>query len=39
VTGYSQSSGGDQPTESVSLNFRGLKWSFTDAAGAVTSGP
>ena len=29
ISGFSQSSGGDFPTESVSLNFTKFDWSFT----------
>ena len=37
VSSDSQSSSGGQPTESFSLNYRKLTWTYTDAAGT-TSG-
>ncbi len=37
ISGWSQSTGGGQPSESVSLNFQDLNWKFTDASGS-TSG-
>ena len=37
VSGDSVSSGGGQPSESVSLNYGNIKWTYTDASGT-TSG-
>lgn len=37
VSGESQSSGGGQPSESFSLNYRKLTWTYTDSTGT-TSG-
>ena len=36
ISGHSTSSGGGQPSESDSLNFSKLKWTYTDATGTKT---
>ena len=39
LSGYSVSSGGDMPTESLSLNFTKVVWSFTGTDPAVSGTP
>jgi type VI secretion system secreted protein Hcp len=39
LSGYSVSSGGDMPTESLSLNFTKVVWSFTGTYPAVSGTP
>jgi len=36
ISGHSTSSGGGQPSESDSLHFAKLKWTYTDASGTKT---
>ena len=39
LSGYSVSSGGDMPTESLSLNFTKVSWTFTSTAPDVSGTP
>lgn len=39
LSGYSVSSGGDRPSESLSLNFTKVSWTFTPAASDLTGTP
>jgi type VI secretion system secreted protein Hcp len=39
LSGYSLSSGGEMPTESLSLNFTKVVWSFTGTDAAVSGTP
>ena len=39
LSGYSVSSGGDRPTESLSLNFTKMVWTFTPKAADMTGTP
>ena len=39
LSGYSLSSGGDRPSESLSLNFTKVSWSFTGTDSAVSGTP
>jgi type VI secretion system secreted protein Hcp len=39
LSGYSLSSGGDMPTESLSLNFTKVVWTFTSTDPAVSGNP
>jgi type VI secretion system secreted protein Hcp len=39
LSGYSLSSGGDMPTESLSLNFTKISWTFTSTAPDVSGTP
>jgi type VI secretion system secreted protein Hcp len=39
LSGYSISSGGDMPTESLSLNFTKVEWSLTSMDPAVSGSP
>ena len=39
LSGYSLSSGGDMPSESLSLNFTKVSWSFTGTDAAVSGKP
>jgi type VI secretion system secreted protein Hcp len=39
LSGYSLSSGGDRPSESLSLNFTKVIWTFTPAASDLTGTP
>jgi type VI secretion system secreted protein Hcp len=39
LSGYSVSSGGDMPTESLSLNFTKIVWSFTGTDAEVSGTP
>lgn len=39
ISGFSMSSGGDIPSESVSLNFTKFDWSFTGRDGKQTGSP
>jgi len=39
LSGYSVSSGGDMPTESLSLNFTKVVWSFTGTDPSVSGTP
>ena len=39
LSGYSVSSGGDMPTESLSLNFTKMSWTYTGMDPAVSGSP